>query len=73
MKGFSTLGRCAKCGDQKGPWTLIDGLWLCDEYAGRKENEKIINQSKNCDDGAGTPSHDYEHSENARTGHCDLR
>ncbi len=70
---FSTLGRCAKCGDQEGSWTLIDGLWLCDKCAGSKENEKIIDQIKKCDDTPGTPANDSANSGNAKTGRHYLR
>ena len=73
MKGFPTIGRCAKCGDLEGPWELDGDLWLCEKCAGREENEKIINQSEKVDVGAGTPACDFKHSENARNGHCDSR
>ena len=32
-RGFNGLGVCAQCGDTEGPWSLVSGLWLCDDCA----------------------------------------
>ena len=51
-KGFSGLGRCCRCGDTIGPWSLVKGIgWLCDQCTEEEESkEKKDDNTKTTDD-----------------------
>ena len=40
-KGFCALGHCQRCGDTIGPWSLVNGQWLCDTCADEVESNQI--------------------------------
>ena len=46
-RGFNGLGVCAQCGDTEGPWSLVSGLWLCDDCAEEVANKEDNNGDDN--------------------------